>query len=77
MARYSYPFEVWSDEEVPVAKFRDVYDAVRFLSTCDYGHTIRVARRVVYHQGVDGYAGESFDVAAEVIAERVPSYVGS
>jgi hypothetical protein len=75
MARYSYPYEVWSPRDdyakpEPMARFRDVYEAVRFVSICEDGSTVRHLGRIAYRQGVDGDAGESFDVAVEVIDSR-------
>lgn len=65
-------WKVYDNNNTYQASFKDVYDAVRFISICEDGWNIREGHgKPAYTQGVDGNAWDSYDDAVGIILERV------
>jgi len=68
------PLKIYSSDNEYLASVKTLHYAVMFVSGVK-GGTIRLGhskRDIIWAEGVDGKAGDSYDAAAELAASRVP-----
>lgn len=63
-------FDVYAENGELRARVVYAEDAAALAAVLGDGTTIRTGRRILWTEGADGYAGESYDHVAEVCAQR-------
>jgi hypothetical protein len=63
-------FSIYNAHGEHIASTLHAEDAAMMVSARDDG-SVRYNRRTVWREGVDGYAGESYDEAAMKMLERI------
>lgn len=65
-------WKVYDEAKTYQASFKEVYEAVRFVSICENGWSVRYGHgKPLFTQGIDGNAWESYDEAVSIILERL------